>query len=100
MAGMDMRKLMKQMQQAQQAASQIQEELAGQTVEGGAGGGMVSIVMNGHGKLQSLKIKPEAIDPSDPEALEDLLMAAFSDAEGKAEALQQDATRGLLPPGF
>lgn len=97
---MDMRKLMKQMQQAQHAATQIQEELAGQTVEGSAGGGLVNVVMNGHGKLQSLKIKPEAVDADDVEALEDLIMVAIGDAAAKADAMQQEATRGLLPPGF
>lgn len=96
---MDMKKLMKQMQQAQAAASKIQDDLAAQTVEGTASG-LVTVTMNGHGKVQTLKIKPEAVDGDDVEALEDLILAAINDASGKADDLQRDATRGLGLPGF
>ncbi|GBF05600.1 YbaB/EbfC family DNA-binding protein [Deinococcus aerius] len=96
---MDMKKLMKQMQQAQVAAAKIQENLAAQTVEGTASG-LVTVTMNGHGKVTGLKIKPEAVDPDDVEALEDLLLVALQDASAKADALQQEATRGLGLPGF
>ncbi len=96
---MDMKKLMKQMQQAQAAATKIQDELAEQSVEGTASG-LVTVIMNGHGKVQSLKIKPEAVDGDDVEALEDLLLAALNDASAKAEELQRDATKGLGIPGF
>lgn len=94
-----MKKLMKQMQQAQAAATRIQDELAEKSVEGTASG-LVTVVMNGHGKVQSLKIKPEAVDGDDIEALEDLILAALNDASGKAEDLQRDATKGLGIPGF
>ncbi|AFD26004.1 UPF0133 protein [Deinococcus gobiensis I-0] len=94
-----MKKLMKQMQQAQAAASKIQDDLAAQTVEGTASG-LVTVTMNGHGKVQTLKIKPEAVDGDDVEALEDLILAAINDASGKADDLQRDATRGLGIPGF
>ena len=96
---MDMKKLMKQMQQAQAAATKIQDELAAQSVEGTASG-LVTVTMNGHGKVQSLKIKPEAVDGDDVEALEDLILAALNDANTKAEDLQRDATKGLGIPGF
>ncbi|MFD2610235.1 YbaB/EbfC family nucleoid-associated protein [Deinococcus taklimakanensis] len=96
---MDMKKLMKQMQQAQVAANRIQEDLAAQTVEGTASG-LVTVTMNGHGKVQTLKIKPEAVDPDDVEALEDLILVALQDAGNKADGLQQEATRGLGIPGF
>lgn len=96
---MDMKKLMKQMQQAQTAANRIQEELAEQTVEGTASG-LVTVTMNGHGKVQTLKIKPEAVDGEDIEALEDLILAAINDASGKAEDLQREATKGLGIPGL
>ena len=95
---MDMKKLMKQMQQAQAAAGKIQEQLGAQTVEGTAGH-LVTVTVNGHGKVLGLSIKPDAIDPSDPEALEDLLMVALRDAEGKAEELQRQATQSLGLPG-
>lgn len=94
-----MKKLMKQMQQAQVAANRIQEDLAAQSVEGTASG-LVTVTMNGHGKVQSLKIKPEALDPDDVEALEDLILVALQDAGHKADDLQQEATRGLGIPGF
>ncbi|GGO34923.1 YbaB/EbfC family nucleoid-associated protein [Deinococcus humi] len=96
---MDMKKLMKQMQQAQNAAAKIQEDLATKSVEGSASG-LVTVTMNGHGKVTALKIKPEAVDPDDVEALEDLLLVAIQDASAQADALQQDATRGLGIPGF
>lgn len=96
---MDMKKLMKQMQQAQAAAAKIQEDLAAKSVEGSASG-LVSVTMNGHGKLTGLKIDPKAVDPQDVEALEDLILVAVQDASAKADALQQDATRGLGIPGF
>jgi nucleoid-associated protein EbfC len=95
---MDMKKLMKQMQQAQAAAGKIQDQLAAQSVEGSASG-LVTVTVNGHGKIQSLSIKPEAIDGGDPEALEDLLMVALKDAEAKADALQRQATQSLGLPG-
>ena len=96
---MDMKKLMKQMQQAQVAAGKIQDELAAQSVEGTASG-LVTVTMNGHGKVQSLNIKPEAVDGDDVEALEDLILAAINDAAEKAEGLQREATAGLGIPGF
>ena len=96
---MDMKKLMKQMQQAQVAATKIQDELAAQSVEGTASG-LVTVTMNGHGKVQRLKIKPEAVDGDDVEALEDLILAAINDAAEKAEGLQREATAGLGLPGF
>ena len=95
---MDMRKLMKQMQQAQTAAGKIQEQLAAQTVEGSASG-LVTVIANGHGKVQSLKIEPGAVDPDDVEALEDLILVAIQEAESKADELQRQATQSLGLPG-
>lgn len=92
---MDMKKLMKQMQQAQTAAGKIQEQLAGMTVEGQASG-MVTVTMNGQGKIQSIKIKPEAVDPDDVEALEDLILVAMQEATAKADELQQSETQKSL----
>ena len=96
---MDMKRLMKQMQQAQSAATRIQDELAAKTVEGTASG-LVSVTMNGHGKVQSLSIEPEAVDGNAVEALEDLILAAIQDAHNQVDELQQEATRGLSIPGF
>lgn len=97
---MDMRKLMKQVQQAQSAAAQMQEELAKQRVEGHASG-LVTVVADGHGKVQGVRIQPAAADPQDIEALEDLLLVAVQDAQAKAEELQRQATQSLgLPAGL
>jgi nucleoid-associated protein EbfC len=95
---MDMRKLMKQMQQAQSAAAKIQDELAAQSVTGTASG-LVTVVANGHGKVQSIKIKPEAVDGDDVEALEDLILVALQDASNQADDLQRQATQALGLPG-
>ena len=95
---MDMKKLMKQMQQAQAAAGKIQDQLAAQTVEGSAGG-LVNVTMNGHGKIQSLSIQPQALEGSDAEALEDLILVALKDAESRADDLQRQATQSLGLPG-
>lgn len=96
---MDMRKLMKQMQQAQTVAQQMQEELAAKRVEGSASG-LVTVVADGQGKVQSISIKPEAADPQDIEALEDLLLVAIQDAQTKADDLQREATQSLGLPGM
>ena len=89
---MDMKKLMKQMQQAQVAAQKIQDQLASMTVTGSASG-MVEVTLSGQGKLQGIKINPQAVDPDDVETLEDLLTVAIRDAQEKADALQQQETQ-------
>ncbi len=96
---MDMRKLMKQLQEAQGTANQIQEELATKTAEGRAGG-LVTAVVDGHGKIKSLSIDPQAADPNDIEALEDLIVVAIQDAQAQANELQRAATQALGLPGM
>jgi DNA-binding YbaB/EbfC family protein len=76
-------------QQMQRQMQKIQEELAATTVEGSAGGGAISVKMNGHRELQGITISPEVIDPDDVEMLQDLLMAAISDATKKAQELAE-----------
>jgi DNA-binding YbaB/EbfC family protein len=102
---MDMRALQKQMQQMQQKMMRAQEELANETVTATAGGGAVTVEMNGHHEVTSVTIEPDAIDPSDVEMLQDMLLTAFNEALGKAQTLQQEkmsaVTGGLnLPPGL
>lgn len=81
-----------------------QEELGNKTVEGSAGGGVVTAVANGHKKLLSVNIKPEAVDPDDVEMLQDLVLAAVNDALNQADELaNQDMgkyTGGLNIPGL
>jgi len=89
---MDLKKMMKQMQKAQQAASEIQDRLALMTVTGSASG-LITVTSNGVGVVQSIKIDPSVVDPEDVEALEDLLVVALKDAQDKANELQQQETQ-------
>jgi hypothetical protein len=77
----------KQIQQMQQRLVKVQEELANETVEVTAGGGVISVVMTGDQKMKSMKIAPEAVDPSDVSMLEDLIVAAVNEAINKSQDL-------------
>ncbi len=94
----------KQIQQMQQRILQAQQELANQIVEASAGGGAVTITMDGHQKVRSVKIAPEAVDPSDVGMLEDLILAAVNEAVDKTQSMaaQQlgNLTGGLKIPGL
>ena len=81
---MNIQKLMKEAQKAQKKAAETQEKLGLMTVLGSSGGGLVEITANGHGQIQGVKLKPEAIDKDDIEALEDLLLVAIQNAQAKA----------------
>jgi DNA-binding YbaB/EbfC family protein len=85
--GMDMNKLLQQAQQLQEQMTKAQEELANETVEATAGGGMVTVKATGSGEIKEIKISPEAIDPSDPEMLGDMVVAAVNEALRSAEGL-------------
>jgi DNA-binding YbaB/EbfC family protein len=79
------------MQFAQQAADQVaaaQESLLDARIEGTAGGGVVSVTLNGHLHLVGVRISPDAVDPSDLSMLEDLIVAAFADAQQQVADLQ------------
>jgi hypothetical protein len=84
---MDMNRLMQQAQQAAQQMQSAQAELASTLVEGTAGGGMVTVQMTGARDIQSISISPDVVDPEDVEMLEDLIVAALQDATSKAEEL-------------
>jgi len=100
----NMGKLMKQAQEMQARIAQAQEALEGMEVEGTAGGGAVTVRMNGKQVMLSLAVKPEVVDPEDVDMLEDLVLAAYQEARKKAEALAQEemakVTGGLPIPGF
>jgi nucleoid-associated protein EbfC len=85
--GMDLNKLMQQAQQMQEQMQKAQDEMANEIVEGTAGGGAVTVKATGTGKITEIKIKKEAIDPDDPETLEDLVLAAVNAALQSAEEL-------------
>lgn len=96
--------LMKQIQEMQGRMTQVQAELETLRVTGTAGGGMVEAVMNGKNELLSIKIDKQVIDPNDAEMLEEMVLAAVSQAREKASEVQQEkmseVTGGLPLPGL
>jgi DNA-binding YbaB/EbfC family protein len=99
-----MNQMMKQVKKMQEQMLKAQEELGTKTIEGTAGGGVVTVSINGHKKLLDIKIKPEAVDPEDVEMLQDLVLTAVNDALSKADELaNQDMgkyTGGMKIPGL
>ena len=97
----DPRKLMKQLQQAQE---KIQSEIRALVVEAAAGGGMVKVEMDGQKQVRSIKIDPEVVNKDDVEMLQDLIVAAVNEAARKVdEEVQQKIgglTGGLKIPGL
>ncbi|MBM7606752.1 DNA-binding YbaB/EbfC family protein [Metabacillus crassostreae] len=102
--GGNMQKMMKQMQKMQKDMAKAQEELVEKTVEGSAGGGMVSVVVNGQKELIEVNIKEEVVDPEDIEMLQDLVLAATNDALKKMDDLTNETmgqfTKGMNLPGM
>ena len=93
--GMDMNQLFQQVGQMQEQMQQAQAELANETVEATSGGGMVTVVANGAGEIRQIKIDPKAIDPNDPEMLEDMILAAVNEAIRAAQSLMESKLGGL-----
>ena len=94
----------KMMKQAQEMQKKLQEEVEQLTVEATAGGGMVTVVVNGHKHVLSVTIDPEVVSKDDVEMLQDLIVAALNDAYRKVdEALashMQGMMGGLRLPGL
>jgi len=84
---MNMNDMLKQAQKIQSQMAKIQDELASETVEGNAGGGMVRAVFNGQSEFISIHIEKEVVSPEDVEMLEDLVSAAIGDGLRKAKDL-------------
>jgi DNA-binding YbaB/EbfC family protein len=84
------------MKQAQQMQERMQKEMADLKVEGNAGGGMVTVVVNGAKQLQSLKIDPEVVSKDDVEMLQDLIVAAINDAHRKADEEMSQKMGGMM----
>jgi DNA-binding YbaB/EbfC family protein len=89
MTKIDPSKMMAQLGQMQKQMEQAQEELKTAYVEHTAGGGAVTVKMSGALEVADITIKSEAIDPDDPEMLQDLLVSAVNGAIASAQALQQ-----------
>ncbi|MBX6395306.1 MAG: YbaB/EbfC family nucleoid-associated protein [Alicyclobacillaceae bacterium] len=100
----NMNQLMKQAKKMQEEMMKAQEALGQKTVEGSAGGGAVTVVANGHKVIQSVVIRPEAVDPDDVEMLQDLVLTAVNDALKKADELVAEElgkyTRAFNLPGL
>ena len=96
--------IMKQAQKMQQRMLQLQEELAAKTVEATAGGGMVSVTVNGKFEVLSLKIEKEVVNPEDIDMLQDLIVAAVNEgirkAQEMASAEMAKITGGMQIPGL
>jgi DNA-binding YbaB/EbfC family protein len=83
----NLNEMMRQVQQMQAEMAKAQEQLKSETVEASAGGGMVTVKMSGDLELKELRIDPEAIDPDDPELLQDMVLAAVNEAIRAAQEL-------------
>ncbi len=84
------------MKQAQQMQERLQKQMNDLRVEASAGGGMVTVVLNGAKQVQSLKIDPEVVSKDDVEMLQDLIVAAINDAQRKADEELQKQMGGLM----
>lgn len=87
--------MLKQVQKMQAEMLAAQDALASETVEASAGGGMVKAVVTGSGELRSVSISPDVVDPEDVEMLEDLVVAAVTEATRMASELQQQRLGGV-----
>ena len=96
--------MMQQAQMMQQRMQQIQEEVEQKTVTATAGGGVVTVKMNGKKEVEEIILKPEVVDPDDIETLQDLIMVAVNDAVKQADDMMTDGlseiTGGLNIPGL
>lgn len=96
--------MMRQAQELQAKLAKAQRELAEATIEASSGGGAVKVTITGQMKILSIKISPEAINPDDVEMLEDLVLAAVTEAMAKAQELAAQRlgklTGGLKIPGL
>jgi len=98
------RKMLKQLEDMQKKMVKAQADLANETVVATGGGGAVTVEMNGHHEVKSVKLDPDAVDPKDVETLEDMILTAFNQALDKAQDMAQEkmsaVTGGLNVPGL
>lgn len=96
---MNIQKMMKEAQKMQERLAKAQNDLASQTLEVSAGGGKVTVTVNGAGDIAAIKISPDAVDPQDVEMLEDLVLSGIREAQEAARKLQAD-TMGEVTGGL
>jgi DNA-binding YbaB/EbfC family protein len=97
--------MLKEAQKLQQRMTEMQQRLEEVEVSGAAGGGLITVTLNGKGQMRQVKIDPALVVPAEVEMLEDLIVAATNDAKAKLDSQMQDEmgklTGGLpLPPGL
>lgn len=93
---MDMMKMMKQAKEMQDKMQKMQAELENVAVTGTSGGGMVTVEMTCKGVMKDIQISPEAIDPADPDMLQDLIIAAVNDAKSKGDSTLAQRTQEMM----
>lgn len=93
---MNIQQMMKQAQQLQKKLMQQQEEMAQKTFEASVGGGMVTATVNGKNELLSLKIEKDVVNPEDVGMLQDLIVAAINEANGRAKEEMEKVMGGLM----
>ena len=91
----NMNQMMKQVQKMQADMMAAQEQLASESVTSSAGGGMVTVTVSGDLVVKEIKIDPEAIDPEDPELLQDMVLAAVNEAIRQAQEMAATKMGGL-----
>ena len=91
----NMNKMLQQVQKMQQDMMAAQEQLKNETVEASAGGGMVKVVVSGDLEVKSITIAADAIDPEDPELLQDMVLAAINEGLRSAQELAANKMGGL-----
>ena len=94
--GLDLNAMMKQAQQMQAEMSEAQEGLKDEVVDASAGGGMVKVKLSGDIRLLEISIDPEAIDPEDPELLQDMVLAAVNEGIRAAQELASERMGGIM----
>ena len=87
----NLNKMLEQAQKLQEEMAAAQEKLKDEKVESSSGGGMVKVVATGEGRLESLTIDPDAVDPEDVELLQDMVLAAVNEALRQADDLREKA---------
>ncbi len=101
----DLTQMMQKVQEMQTRMGEAQARLEEATVTGSAGGGLVTVTLNGKGMMTGVEVDPSLLKPEEKEIVEDLIVAAHTDARGKVDQMaaeqMKDVTGGLpLPPGF
>lgn len=99
-----MQEIFKQAQEMQKKMAEIQEQMANETVQASAGGGMIQVTVSGSLEVRDVQIDPSVIDPQDPGMLQDLILAATNEALKEAQEMKQNEmsklTGGMNIPGM